>query len=293
MHQGGPNVGQTIHLARGQVDRVTVKAARAQQTVRLIGVQIVPRIRVNLGNPSDFVLLLGQMRLHEATGKLGPKRAEGGHLLWRGSGRKAWGDGIFCAANPMPFLDQRLAVIIGRLRRIAQICGRIAVHASLACNNPHRPLRRCIKKRIDRAWVNCGVGGDRRGAIGQYKIEVSPRYFSRIAWIAKPRLFGKRIGVQPVNEPFAPRRDHRGLRIVSMGINESGQDQFVAVPMLRRRRRLAAQRIGWPHRCDELPFDQHAVICHDAHRVRVQKRVAIGQKNLAGQKGLLGHPSSL
>ena len=72
MHQTGPRLGQTVFFTRGQVDGMAVNSAFAQQALCLVSVQIIAGLREQIADPSDFVMLLRQMRLHQAIGVFTP-----------------------------------------------------------------------------------------------------------------------------------------------------------------------------------------------------------------------------
>ena len=67
----------------------------------------------------------------------------------------------------------------------------------------------------------------------QRQIQIAPGNFARIGGIAKTRLFGKGVGAQPINQPFAPAGDDGGLRVMHMGIHKTRQQQGVAMVDLR------------------------------------------------------------
>jgi hypothetical protein len=84
---GRADLRQAVDLARLQVDGVAIEAVRTQQPVRLVGVEVVARLRVERLDPGDLVGLLGDMGLHQAVGMFGPERAERVELcLGRGGG---------------------------------------------------------------------------------------------------------------------------------------------------------------------------------------------------------------
>ncbi len=92
-------------LALGQVDRVAVDGAFAQQALRLVGVEVVARLREEVLHPGDLVGLFGQMGLHQAVGILAPERAERRELFGRRGGREARGDDVGQPVHPVPFLQ--------------------------------------------------------------------------------------------------------------------------------------------------------------------------------------------
>ena len=129
----------------------------------------------------------------------------------------------------MPFFQQGLAVIIGRLCGVPQIIGRIAVHTGLASHHRHVAPGCCGKERIDALRVDGAKTGQRRGAMRQRKIQRPACHLIGIDPITKARFFGECIGIEPVNQLLAPARNHTGLRIMHMRIHKSRADQTRAI----------------------------------------------------------------
>ena len=230
MHQRRAGLAQAGALAAGQVDGVTVKTALAEQAVSFVRVEIISRLGVEAQHPVDFVCLLGQMGLHQAIGVFGPERAQRVELGGRRGRREAWGDGVGQPVYPMPAPDQRAAVVIGRLRGVAQPLGRgVAIHAGLAGRQPHAAPLRLGKERVGAGGVNGAVRADGRRAVRRHQIEVERGDVRGIGRIGKAHFFGEGICVQPVDQPLAPAGDDRGLGIVGVGVDKAGQDDPVSV----------------------------------------------------------------
>jgi hypothetical protein len=155
MHQPRADLGQPGSLARLQMDRMAIQPARPEQPVSLIGIEIIPRRRIQRPDPCHLVGLLAQMGLHQAVRMLGPKRPQSLQLHHRGCGRKARRDRIARPSAPVPAGDQGGAVVIGTLRRVAQpLGGGVAVHAGLARDNAHIPRGSGGEQGIDAAGVD-------------------------------------------------------------------------------------------------------------------------------------------
>ena len=121
MHDCRANLAKPRDFAFFKVDGMTIKAAFTQKSEHLISIQVIAGLGKQIKDPGNFRQLLTEMGLHQAIGMLGPKRAQGGQLIWRRCRRKARCNRIGGAAFAVPFFQQCLAVIIGRLCRVAQI----------------------------------------------------------------------------------------------------------------------------------------------------------------------------
>ena len=155
---------------------VAKNGAGAQQTVLFVGVQIIARGWEKAFDPFDFIMLFGQMGLHQTIGIFRPKRAQSCQLIGAGGGRKPRRDDIRLPVHPVPFSQQSLAVVIPRLSAIAQPVWRVAVHAGFARKGP-QPARGCgCKKRIDRFRVDGGIGTHGCGAMRQRQIKIPVRH---------------------------------------------------------------------------------------------------------------------
>ena len=78
------------------------------------------------------------------------------------------------AAFAVPAIDQHLAVVIGRLRRIAQPVGGVAVHTGLARHDPLTTLCCRVEYRVDAGGGDGGERADSGRAVGQRQIQIAP-----------------------------------------------------------------------------------------------------------------------
>ena len=72
MNQSRANLFQPGFFTRLQMYRMPVKAALAQQTECLVGIQIIARIGEEIFHPCDFIDLFAEMGLHQAFVKFLP-----------------------------------------------------------------------------------------------------------------------------------------------------------------------------------------------------------------------------
>ncbi len=191
----------------------------------------------------------------------------------------------------MPTVDQPFAVIIGRAGTVAQPVGCVAIHAGLATDNPLTSVLGGGEKGLDTDGVDGGKAGHCGCTVrcGQIKVALGDR--CGIIGIIKSHLFGKGIGVEPVNQPFAPTGNDRGLRIMHMAIDKAGADQFGAVIPHLRLRMLCRQRGRRPHGIDFPISDQNSAVVQDRGglcRVCLKRRIGKRQ-NLPFENGHTRH----
>ncbi|AEM41623.1 hypothetical protein KVU_1784 [Ketogulonicigenium vulgare WSH-001] len=260
MRQRCASITQPRNLAPRQVNRMAIDRAFAQQTKGLVSIQIITRLRVETLDPFHLVDLFGQMGLHQRLGAFAPQIAKGAQLCLGRGGGKARRDRIKRAAHPVPFVQQRLAVVIGGLRRVAQEIrrGLGPVHTGLARNDPHPALGGGLKKGIDAAGVDRAETCQRRRAMRQRQIQRAVCHRTGIGGVGKACLLGEGIGVQPVDQPFAPAGDNAGLRVMHMGVDEPGRDQRVAIIGDLRIRVAGAEAIRLIHGSDHAALQQHS-----------------------------------
>ena len=173
MHQACIHLAQAVFFALCQVDGMAIDPARAQEAMCLVGVKVIARRGIKIAHPGDFVDLLAEMGLHQAIGVFCPKRAEGSQLIGAGGWRKPRRDHIRQSARAMPALQQRFAVVIGRLRAVLQACGGVAVHAGFAGIGAQPTGRGGGKEGLDALRVDGGVAAHRGGAMRQRQIEIA------------------------------------------------------------------------------------------------------------------------
>ncbi len=247
---------QPVDLARFEMDDMAVKPAGSEQPVPFVGVEIVARRGVERFHPGDLVGLLREVGLHQAVGMRGPERAQGLKLSGRRGRRKARSYDVGEPALPVPALQKPLALVMGRLRRVAQPLGRgVAVHAGLAGKGAQAALFSLGEEGIDAFGMDGAVGTDRRGPVREREVEIPRGDFRRIGRVAEARLLGEGVALQPVDQPLAPTRDDRGLGVMDMGIDEAGGDERITVIGDARLRIGAAQVVGLAHRSDAVADD--------------------------------------
>ena len=281
MDKAGSGLDQAGLFAGGQVDRVAVDRAFAQKTLGLIGIQIIAGLGEQVANPGNLVRLFGKVGLHQAVGVLAPERPQSGELFGRRSRRKARRDDIGQPVDAVPFLQQRLAVVIGRLRRVAQAVRGVPIHAGLAGKKAHPPQLGGGEDCVHAGGVDRGIAADRSGTAREDQVEISVSDFSGICGIAKAHFLGEGVSIQPVDQPLAPAGDDRSLRIVNMGVDESGRDQLLPMVVDPGLRMARAQVRSLTHGGNAALVDQDPAFGQDLRRIGLRKGIAVKADHLS------------
>jgi xanthine dehydrogenase small subunit len=160
-------------------------------------------------------------------------------LLARARRREADRHRIREARAAVPARDQRLHLALGGRDVVDEVGGRVAVHQHLAGDDAHAARLGGGEDRVDRGGVD-GRKDDRRvvpcASSASRKCAAAASAWATSAW---PRLGGKGVRRQPVEQFGAEARDDVDLRAVHVGVDEAGQDEatgvVVARPALSRR----------------------------------------------------------
>jgi hypothetical protein len=129
------------------------------------------------------------------------------------------------AALAVPFLDQRLRIVIAALRRVEQTLGRVAVHHHLAGDVEHVALMRFGEEGLGRLLVHRAIGGNGRRAVADHLVEEQARDAAAMLRVDEARFLGESVGVQPFQQLGAIGRDDLHLREMHMRVDEARQDQ--------------------------------------------------------------------
>ena len=131
--------------------------------------------------------------------------------------------------------------------------------------------------------------------MGQRQVQITRGDLIRIGRIRQAHLFGEGIGVEPVDQPLAPRGDDRGLGIMHMGIDKPRTNQRVAVVRHLGLRMRGAQGVSIAYRRDPVVFDQDTAFGVDLHGILpgALHRVAGIAERCAQKESLICHASGL
>jgi hypothetical protein len=212
-----------------QPDAVGKDAARAELAVALIDVQVAAGLWVEFGHPGHFGLVLGDVGLQMQV-RPGVKQLAGqAHLLPRGGGGEARGDGVAQAIAAVPFLDQGPGVGHAALGRIAQKMRAVAVHQALAGDEAHPAALGGAENGVDRSRMHGGENQGRGGAVGQQLVEEELGHLGCMGRIGEGRFRREGVALQPVEELGAVAADDVGLGVVDVGVDEAGHQVAPAV----------------------------------------------------------------
>jgi len=142
------------------------------------------------------------------------------------------------ATLAVPPLKQCLAVVIARLRRVAERCRRIAIHHHLAAQHQHVALGGFAKIRIDRLRMHAAIGRGRGRTMPDQLVEEARSDARGVPGITELLLLDEGVGVEPFEQVRRIRADHLHLRHMDVRIDEARQDQVRPVidhRMMRRR----------------------------------------------------------
>ena len=144
-----------------------INGARAHQAELVVHAQIAACLRKQFANPSNLVLVLGDMRLNPHVGILRGQLARSTQLRRTATGHKARRDGVTQPVDAVPALNQRFSVKQALLGVVTHTVGRVLVHQHLAGNQAQAVLLRLGKQRIDRFGMRSGKSQRRRYAVAQ------------------------------------------------------------------------------------------------------------------------------
>ena len=96
--------------------------------------------------------------------------------------------------------------------------------------------------------------------MGERQIAVAVRHRACIGGVGKAHFLGEGVAVQPVDQPFAPRGDDGGLRVMHMGVDEARRDEMAAVIGDLCGGMGGFQRICFADGADTACLDQHGAM---------------------------------
>lgn len=260
-HGDGAGLAHHAKFPVIHVDAVAEQGLVAKKAVALVDGQIVGMAGIEIQRVGDLVVVLVDVGLQVAVGVLGKERA--GHLQLRrcrGDG-KARRDDIERAAPAMPLGHQRLAVVIGRLRGVAEGRGRVAVHHRLAAQHAHAARLRLAEIGAHGIGVAGAIGHRRRRAMGNQRVIEGGGDALAVGEIGEFLLGREGVVVEPVEELVGPGGNHLRLREMQVRVNEAGHQEMRPVVGHRRGRRGCCLDLGeGAHGGDEAVLDQETAI---------------------------------
>ena len=228
-HRDRTAVAQQRQFGIVEMDAMPEKRARAEQAEPGIDRRVARIARKQALDRVDLVAVLGEMRLHQDGGKLRQQRARRRELfVARGDG-EARGHGIALPPGAVPAPDEIAAVGDGGGGGSEQPRRRVAVHEGIARDHAGVAAVRGRKQRGGRIRMRRAVGKRRGGAVARQLVEEKFGVARGVRGIGEFLLFDEGVFLQPFEELRAIGGDHLRLRVVDMGVDESGQNQRVGV----------------------------------------------------------------
>ncbi len=235
---------EALAFVVAQVHAVGEHRARADQAVVVVDVQVALALGEQLAHPFDLLAVLGEVGMHVEVRVFLEQLAGQRQLLRRAGRGEARGDGVVQAALAVPAFDQRLAVGVAGFGGVGQVVRRVAVHQYLAGDHPQVALFAGIEEGVHRFLVHTAEHQRGGGAVAQQFLEKHLGDFAGVRGVAEGALGGEGVGIEPVQQLLAVGSDHAGLRIVDMGVDETGRDQRVRVLDHLGVGRQAGQQLG-------------------------------------------------
>ena len=221
--------GQALALVVAQVHAMGEHRARANQLVVVVYVEVALALGEQCLDPLDLLAVLGQVGVHVQIRVFTQQLAGQLQLLRCAGGGEARGDRIVQAALAMPALDQRLALGIAGFGGVGQVVRGVAIHQHLAGDHAQVELVCLLEEGVHRLRVHAAEYQGGGGAITQQFLEEDRRHVAGMRLVFELLLGGEGVGVEPVQQLLAVGGDHAGLRVVDMGVDETGGNQRVAV----------------------------------------------------------------
>ncbi|CAJ8478652.1 Uncharacterised protein [Burkholderia pseudomallei] len=270
-----------------EMDAVAVHGATAQQPVVIVDIEIAAPLGKQLGRPAELVEILRDVALDEHVRMKPGEHAARFELRVRRCRREARRERVRLPAVAVPAGDQLGAVVVARLRGVAQELGAVAVHQHLARDHPQAARLARAEQRVGRLLVHRAVDERRRRAAREQRIEEELGDVARMRGIGEAPLGRERVAVEPRQQARRRRGDHFGLRIVHVRVDEAGRDQLVAHLDERRAGREARGERRMGARRDDAPVldDQQAVLVVRERIVRL-RGVAVEPQQAGAESGL-------
>ena len=251
---------QAFPLPGGDDAAVGQHSVMAEQAKPVVYVGVVPGLGEQRHRPADFTLSLVEMGVEiDPLVEVGAIKLPGQLELQRGACRGETGDdGVELPAAAVPLGHQFLSKQHGAFSRgVFQVFGQVAVLQHLPGDGAGVVAFRFLKQGIDRGFEGCGedIGGC--GSRREGLVEEHPGHLVGEVLVAESRLCRECVAVEPVNQCVAVRANHRGLHIVGMAVDESGQYERVLIPVNVGQARVSGGHVG-VFTCGENP----AVLYH-------------------------------
>ena len=216
----------------------------AQQAEVLVDVEVAARLRKQFTRPFDFVDVFRDMAVDEYAGMLSGEAAGRFELGIGGGDGKARGDGVVQPATAVPFFDQGRGVAVAAVRRVAQIFRTVAVHQNLARDHAQIARLGLGEEGIHRNRVHGAEHQGRGCAVAHQFVQKKAGAFRGMSGVREAAFGRERVVVQPVEQLRGRGRDHVGLRIVDVRVDEARHQQAARMVHDLRSRRQGRQQVA-------------------------------------------------
>ena len=225
----GPRLRHPGAIDLIEVDAVRVDRALAKQAVAIVYVEVAAGLRKQALHPGHFIEVLGDMRLDEGIRIIGGEPSGARQLRVGGSRREARGDRVQQSLASMPCREEFACGTLAGLGGIAQILRAVSIHQHLACRHAHAASRGGLEEGLHRGGVHAAEHQRRCRAVAHELVEEELGHLACVRGVGESTLGGKGVVLQPVKQLPAARADDVGLRVVDVGIDESGHQDAVAM----------------------------------------------------------------
>ncbi len=203
--------------------------ALADQPVVVVDVQVALALGEQRLDPFDLRLVLGEVGVHVQAGVFAIELAGQLQLLGGAGGGEARGHCVVQAALAVPALDQCLAVGIAGFGGVGEVVRGVAVHQYLAGDHAQVQCLGGFEEGVHGGGVHGAEHQGGGGAVAQQLAEEQVGHFAGVGRVGEGALGREGVGVQPVQQLLTVGGDHAGLRVVDVGVDETGGDQRVGV----------------------------------------------------------------
>mmetsp|Transcript_21938 Transcript_21938/g.47359 ORF Transcript_21938/g.47359 Transcript_21938/m.47359 type:complete len:357 (-) Transcript_21938:582-1652(-) len=162
-----PCFAKALVFAGRQVNAVRKDGPGAQQVVVVVDIQIVQPFRKEFLDKGHFLDIFRNVRLHVHGGIFLHEFAGQFQLFRRAGNGKPGRHGVELSTLLVPFLDQGLAIVVRRLRRVAQKIGRVAIHHDFTANHARVAGGAGFEKGLRRFLVHRRKHEGRGGTVAQ------------------------------------------------------------------------------------------------------------------------------
>ena len=169
------------------------------------------------------------MAVNEHVGMFGGEPAGRFELGFRRGDSEAWRDRVVQAAAPIPFFDQGRGIAVPAVRGVAQVLRAVAVHQYFARDHAQVARLGLREESVDRTRMHGAEYQRSGGAVAHQFVEKEAGDLRGVLRVGKKTLGRKRVIVEPIEQLRGIGRDHVGLWIVDVRVDETRHQQMARV----------------------------------------------------------------